>query len=94
MKNSNLYAYPAQFVKETNGTYTVYFPDLDGCQTYDDTLEGAAIMAKEALEAFIEDLLEDGEALPSPSKFSEVPLDCEHVMIVVANVPSSLVMAA
>jgi len=79
------YAYPAQFIKETNGTFTVYFPDLEGCQTYDDTLEGAAIMAKQALEGYIEVLIEEGGELPLPSKYSDISPKSEYVMMVVAD---------
>jgi predicted RNase H-like HicB family nuclease len=68
------YAYPAQFVNEDNGTVSVFFPDLDGCSTYDNTLNGAAIMAKEALELYIEVLLDAGKALPEPSSIDNAQL--------------------
>ena len=48
MMDQKQYVFPARFVSEDNGTVSVYFPDLDGCQTYDDTMSGAAIMAKDA----------------------------------------------
>jgi|GEM_PF-3455798 len=81
----NQYVYPAQFIKEDNDTFSVYFPDLKGCQTYDDTLEGAVIMAKKALEGFIEVLLEEGEKLPSPSMLKDVSANCEYAMMIVAD---------
>ena len=85
--NGGKYIYPAKFVKEANETFSVYFPDLDGCQTYDDTLLGAIVMAKEALEGYIEVLLEDGETLPPPSNLSDIPLsDCEYSQMVVADI--------
>ena len=59
------YVYPAQFINEDNGAISVYFPDLQGCYTYDDTMEGAALMAREALELYIEVLLEMSRALVS-----------------------------
>lgn len=89
------YAYPAQFINETNGSISVFFPDLEGCRTYDDTLEGAAFMAKDALEGFIEFLLEEGETLPVPSVLADVTVPTEIagekvnggcVMLVVADV--------
>jgi len=80
------YVYPAQFVNEENGSITVSFPDLDGCQTYDDTIEGAALMAKSALEGFIDTLLEMGKELPGPSNINDVQIDSGLVMMVVADV--------
>jgi len=77
--------YPAQFIQETNGTFSVYFPDLEGCQTYDDTLEGAVLTAKQALEGYIEVVLEDGDELPPPSKLSDVSTGCEHAMMIIAE---------
>jgi predicted RNase H-like HicB family nuclease len=83
---SKKYVYPAQFVNEDNGTISVYFPDLDGCHTYDDTIEGASLMAKDALEGYIEVILEMGKELPKPSYIKEVAVDNGFVMMVVADV--------
>jgi len=47
------YAYPAVFEKDGGG-YSVSFPDLEGCYTYAETMEEAALNAKEALELYIE----------------------------------------
>ena len=93
---STLYAYPAQFVNESNGTITVLFPDLKGCCTGGyDTLEESAFLAKDALEGHIGVLIEQGQELPTPSKITdiEIPTEIEgvavnggHVMLVVADV--------
>ena len=80
------YVYPAKFINEDNGTISVYFPDFDGCQTYDDTIAGAAIMAKEALEGYIDVLLEMGKTLPEPTDINKVIVDNGLVMAVVADV--------
>lgn len=79
------YIYPAQFINEDNGTVSVFFPDLKGCMTYDDSLEGAALMAKEALEGFVDVLLENNEPLPPPSDIKDVHADNGIVMYVVAD---------
>jgi predicted RNase H-like HicB family nuclease len=79
------YVYPAQFVNEENGTISVFFPDFEGCQTYDDTMEGAALMAKEALEGYIDVLLELGKTLPKASSIKDVCVDNGFVMMVVAD---------
>ena len=83
---SKQYVYPAQFVNECNGTISVYFPDLEGCHTYDDTIEGAAIMAKDALEGYIETILEMGRDLPAPSAIKDINAADGLVMMVVADV--------
>ena len=80
------YAYPAQFINEDNGTVSVFFPDLEGCCTYDDTIEGAALMAKEALELYIEVILEKGETLPKPSAVKDIAAENGIVMLVIADV--------
>jgi len=84
--NSKKYVYPAQFINEDNGSISVYFPDLDGCQTYDDTVEGAALMAKDALEGYISVLLELDKELPKPSSINDVKAKKGLVMMVVADV--------
>jgi len=83
------YAYPAKFENEDNGTISVYFPDLQGCWTYDDTLEGAALMAIEALELWIEIALESGDEIPIPTRIKDVKADNGCVMLVVADVETS-----
>ena len=84
--NTKKYVYPAQFIQEENGTISVYFPDLDGCQTYDDTMEGAALMAIEALEGYIEVFLEMEKDIPKPSSIIDVETKNGFVMMVVADV--------
>jgi len=84
--NTKMYVYPAHFVPEDNGTVSVYFPDLEGCQTYDDTMEGAALMAKEALEGYIEVLLELGKDVPKPSDITDNEIHNGFKMMVVADI--------
>ncbi|MCL2603757.1 MAG: type II toxin-antitoxin system HicB family antitoxin [Defluviitaleaceae bacterium] len=83
---SKQYVYPAKFINEDNGTISVYFPDLEGCHTYDDTIEGASLMAKDALEGYIETILEMEKELPKPSKIQTIKSDDGFVMMVVADV--------
>ena len=83
---SKKYVYPAQFIIEDNGTISVFFPDLDGCQTYNDTVEGAALMAKEALEGYIETLLDLQKEIPQPSSINTIKVKNGFVMLVVADV--------
>jgi len=83
---SKQYVYPAQFINEENGTISVFFPDLEGCHTCDDTMVGATIMAKDALEGYIEVHLELGKELPEPSEINNIEINNGFVMMVVADV--------
>ena len=58
--------YPAIFHREED-SYWVEFPDLEGCQSFGDTLDETVLNAKEALEGYAMTLLEQGSKLPSPS---------------------------
>ena len=68
------YIYPAIFQKEKTG-YSVFFPDLAGCQTEGDTLEEALNMAKDALSIFIFDLEEEHKNIPAPSNPTEIIIE-------------------
>lgn len=63
--------YPALFHAE-DGAYWVEFPDLDGCQTYGDTIDETLFNAQEALEVYAITLLEQGKQLPPPSDITEI----------------------
>ncbi len=51
--------------KEPEGGYTVTVPCLPGCVTYGETIEEAIVMAREAIELYIESLKEHGEEVPT-----------------------------
>lgn len=61
------YVYPAIFEPETDGGYSVYFPDLPGCFTEGDTLEEAVEFAKDAIGIYLSELESDGKAFPVAS---------------------------
>ena len=49
---------------EPEGGYTVTVPALSGCVTYGETIEEALSMAKEAIELYVESLVEHNEPVP------------------------------
>lgn len=61
--------YPAIFHIESDSVW-VEFPDLEGCQTFADTIPEAAESAKEALEAYACSVLERGIKLPKASSIT------------------------
>lgn len=83
--------YPAILDRGADG-YGLYFPDLPGCVSAGETADEAARGGAEALALHLEGMVEDGEALPSPSALDELPADpdVEEVarMLVSATLPS------
>jgi predicted RNase H-like HicB family nuclease len=58
-----MYSYKIYLHKEVEGGFTVSVPALPGCITYGDDVDEALIMAKEAIELYIEELKERGEVI-------------------------------
>ena len=52
--------------------YGVVVPDLPGCFSAGDTLDEAYVMAKEAVEGWLECAIDDGEAIPEPSSMESL----------------------
>ena len=71
-------SYLALLRKEDDSDYGVSFPDFPGCITAGSTLEEARLMAKEALEAHIAFMAEDGDAIPDPGSLDQVMADPEN----------------
>jgi len=58
-------SYKVFLQKEPEGGYTVTVPALQGCVTYDENIDHAMDMAKEAIELYIESLVAHNEDIPS-----------------------------
>lgn len=69
------YVFPAVFAENTDGTYTITYPDLPGCISEGKSLGNAMYMAQDALTQWIEYLLEEKKIIPSPTnpKAIEIP---------------------
>ena len=63
--------------KEPEGGYTVLVPALPGCITYGKTVEEAIEMARDAINGYIESLIEDDEAIPVEEDLIECRLTVE-----------------
>jgi len=63
--------------KEPEGGYTVTVPTLPGCVTYGETVDEAIVMAREAIELYIEHLQEKGEEIPTEEGLLEYTLTVE-----------------
>jgi predicted RNase H-like HicB family nuclease len=65
--------------EEPEGGYTVSVPVLPGCITYGENFDEAIVMAKEAIELYIEELHEKGEVIPDDNNTLEYSLNFEAV---------------
>ena len=75
-KGSHLYVYPAVFRNEDNGSFSVSFPDIDGCFTCGDSLEDAMFMAKDALSLMLRSEYEDkGLSVPNRTHINHIKHD-------------------
>ena len=70
--------YMALLSKDPDSDFGVDFPDFPGCITAASTLEKTRLMAREALEAHIECMLELGQRIPEPSQLEVVMADPEN----------------
>lgn len=68
------YVYPAIFLPEEEGGYSVFFPDLEGCYTCGDDLADALFMAEDVLAFVLYDCERDGSQIPSPSLAENIKL--------------------
>lgn len=62
--------YPAVVHHEDDG-YWVEFPTLKGCLTEGNTLNGACLMAKDALKEWINEKKDIGNAVPEPVEIED-----------------------
>ena len=63
--------YKIRLQKEPEGGYTVTVPALPGCVTYGKDMDEAIVMAREAIELYVERLAEHGEEVPCENNLFE-----------------------
>lgn len=79
--------YPAIFHKDED-SYWAEFPDLEGCQTFGDTLEETLTNAREALSGYCAVLLEQHRKLPASSSVQAIPTDSQSFVTLVDAKPA------
>jgi predicted RNase H-like HicB family nuclease len=67
--------YIAYLHKDRDSDYGVSFPDFPGCITAGKTLDEASRLAPKALALHIQGMIEDGDAVPEPSKVDDIAKD-------------------
>jgi len=75
------HVYLAFFQKEVGGGYSVTFPDVPGAISEGDDFSDALANAKEALEAFLDSLVADGERLPVSRSFDAVAAEARGAIV-------------
>lgn len=70
--------YTVFFEKAPEGGYVAFVPALPGCMTQGETFEEVSQYVKDAIKAYVEVLIEDGEDVPQEHE--------EHIAATV-NVP-------
>lgn len=61
LASSKIFNLPVIFQEESEGGFTVFAPSLPGCVTFGKNLKHAKAMAKEAIELYFEDMIEEKE---------------------------------
>lgn len=81
--------YFAQFLPNEDGTYSVSFPDLPGCDTFGDNLSDAIASAEECLLSYVKAEEKQGGELPEPSPMKEAKRlaekNCEELEIEITD---------
>ena len=81
------YIYPAVFHPNEDGSYTIIYPDLDGCISEGKDLSNAMYMAQSALAQWMEYLTDKKEDIPAASAIRDIVVEGdEFVNLVKAEV--------
>lgn len=66
------YVYPAIFTPEENGTFSISFPDLEGCYTCGNDLEDGIEMAEDALSLVLCGYEDEDREIPERSSLESL----------------------
>jgi antitoxin HicB len=66
------HVYPAIFAEEKDGTYSVRFPDIDGCTVSGPSLFEATTLANDALCLSLYQKEQAGEAIPEATEIGAI----------------------
>lgn len=75
--------YPAVFIPEYDGGFSVFFPDIPGCNTCGDTIDHAYEMSFEALGLVLSYMEDQKELIPEPSSPQNIKLEEGQFLVVV-----------
>lgn len=75
--------YPAIFMPEDNGAFTVTFPDVKDCITCGENMNHAYEMAFEALGLVLSYMDDNREAFPAPSLPQDIKVEVGQFLVIV-----------
>lgn len=78
------YAFTGVFNPEENGAFSVYFPDLKGCNTCGDNMPDAINMAGDALCLWLYDMEQNNADIPKATPPKKIKTDGEEFTTVIA----------
>ncbi|MFW6059541.1 MAG: type II toxin-antitoxin system HicB family antitoxin [Phycisphaeraceae bacterium] len=64
--------FPIAIHKDPDSDYGVTVPDLPGCFSAGSTIDEAMLMAREAIQLYLESVWEDGGEWPTPSDIEKL----------------------
>lgn len=70
--------YPVAIHKEPNSDYGVTVPDLPGCFSAGSTVDEAMLMAREAIELYLDTLIESGRDIPDASEIESLKANPDY----------------
>ena len=77
------YIYPALFSPESDGGYSVSFPDIEGCFTCGDTLQDSIEMAQDALNLMLVELEDSHLPIQSPSSINNIKIKNDEFLTLI-----------
>lgn len=71
--------YPALFLKEKDSeSYTIIFPDLEGCISFGDSISDALKMARDAMGAYLFEYYTKPEEIPKSSNIDDIKIKLDE----------------
>lgn len=79
----NTYVFEVEVEQEEDGRWSAVVPALKGCATWGYTKEEALKSIREATQAYIETLIEDGKRVPVEKKEIKIPIHAPAVAVTI-----------
>lgn len=75
--------FPAIFEIEKDGGYSIFFPDIAGCNTCADNIDNGYEMAFDCLGLTLSYMEDNKEHIPTPSNPSDIQLEPNQFLVVI-----------
>ena len=85
------YVFPAIFVQESDGSFSVSFPDIESCYTQGDNLQDAYQMAEDVLCLCLYKMEEANENIPKPSNPKNIQTKDSSFVAIIELTPWNIV---